>query len=456
MTFEDVEAALEKGTVILNAIGAHVPKLAAPSLACTDATSLPNAINLYVTSAGTRTSAPPHTDKQDVVVVQTSGQKHWRVFNPTDSSRKPMADMFARGKGEDSLPLHQLLDSEDSINSADLLIETVLKTGDILFIPAAFPHTTSTAHASDLPDATSVHLTFNIDTHVWQQDYLSLRRLALKRACVLDSALGQVKDSDNRYEGKANELPMEIRKELFDPLPVGFLDSNDGETANALQEKIVSEAKRISALVDEGTASSVDPQIWEDTVARLRTEGTELLETHRDMYLAAIKEGRTREAEEAMTAHLNQSSSSRKPMSPERMQRLSLFRVKEYYDQMATTLDSLREWSLTGTSSDENASGGTSAGKAAPLPENWAFSLPLSVGDQVEADLGGAFFDATVTRAAGNTFDVQFFDGDMETGLDRNMLKLKTPPAATSDDDIDTSNMTPKQLKRWRKEQKKK
>lgn len=41
MTFSDVQAALEKGTVIMNAAGAHIPKLAGPSLACTDATSLP-------------------------------------------------------------------------------------------------------------------------------------------------------------------------------------------------------------------------------------------------------------------------------------------------------------------------------------------------------------------------------------------------------------------------------
>ena len=452
MTFEDVEEALEKGTVILNAIGAHVPKLAAPSLACTDATALPNAINLYVTAAGMRTSAPPHTDKQDVVVVQTSGQKSWRVFNPTDASLKPMADIFARGKGDDSLPLHQLLDSEASANSADLLIETVLKKGDILFIPAAFPHTTSTTHPSGLPDATSVHLTFNIDTHVWQQDYLSLRRLALKKAYVTDSALGQVKDSDNRYAGRANELPLEIRKELYDPLPLGFLDDDNEEAARALQEKIVCEVKRISALVDEGTAHSVEPRIWEDTVARLRQQGIELLKTHRDMYLAAIREGRTRESEEAMTAHLDQGKNSRKVMSPERMQRLSLFRVKEYYDKIGATLDALREWSLTGISSDESASGVASSVSSAPLPEDWAFTLPLSIGDQVEADLGGAFFDATVTRVAGNKFDVQFFDGDVETGLDRTMLKLKTPPAMIANDDVDTSNMTPKQLKRWRKE----
>ena len=64
MTFSEIKAALEKGTVIMNAAGAHIPKLAGPSLACTDASLLPCALNLYVTDKGKRTSAPPHTDKQ--------------------------------------------------------------------------------------------------------------------------------------------------------------------------------------------------------------------------------------------------------------------------------------------------------------------------------------------------------------------------------------------------------
>ena len=437
MTFEDVEAALAKGTVILNAIGAHVPKLAGPSLACTDATAFPNAINLYVTSAGTRTSAPPHTDKQDVVVVQTSGQKHWRVFAPTDASRKPMADIFARGKGDDSLPLYQIMDDSDTVNSADLLIETVLNTGDILFIPAAFPHTTSTAHTEDAK--TSVHLTFNIDTHVWQQDYLSARRLALKRACVLDSALGQTNDSDNRYEGRVNELPKDVLNDIMNPFPMGFLDTENEAEAKTIKDKVVAELKRISTLVDETTALAVDDKIWEDTVVRLRQEGVELLETHRDMYLAAIKEGRTREAEEAMTAHLD--GSIRKAITPERLQRMSLFRVKGFYEQMEASLNSLREWSLMGkpiNNSDDSGSEGAHTAKIS-LPENWAFTLPVKVGDEVEADLGGAFFDAIVTRAAGGKFDVQFFDGDVETWLDRGMLKLKTPPAI-GDDEVDTAS----------------
>jgi hypothetical protein len=95
MLFEEVEAALEQGTVIFNSAGAHIPKLAGANLATTDATSLPCAINIYITAPGKKTSAPPHTDKQDVVVVQTLGKKHWRVYSPPDPSMKPMADMVS-------------------------------------------------------------------------------------------------------------------------------------------------------------------------------------------------------------------------------------------------------------------------------------------------------------------------------------------------------------------------
>lgn len=95
MTLADVEAALEQGTVIFNSAGAHIPKLARASLAAVDATLLPNALNMYVTAPGKRTSAPPHTDKQDVVVIQTSGSKRWKVYSPPEPSMKPTADMVS-------------------------------------------------------------------------------------------------------------------------------------------------------------------------------------------------------------------------------------------------------------------------------------------------------------------------------------------------------------------------
>jgi Cupin superfamily protein len=447
MTMADVQDALAKGTVIFNAAGAHIPRLAGPCLAVTEATLLPCALNLYVTAPGKRTSAPPHTDKQDVCVVQTSGRKHWKVFSPPDSAVKPSADMFARGKGDDSLPLH-LLESDDDTLGCELLLETILNPGDVLFVPAAFPHTTSTATEGDSPEAeeTSIHLTLGIDHHIWELDYVSARRLALRRAGVADTALGQMRDQDNGYVGKANELLLDIRRDLFAELPLGLLDDDDEKVA-PLVDKAASELERISRAVDEATASAVDASLWKHTIDRVRQEGIELLEIHREMYLAALEEGRIRKEEDAMTAHLDKSI--RRTMTPERLQRLSLFRVKRYFDQIEQSKRALKDWSYAGKAS---SSVGRDAEQA--LPDNWAFAMPVKVGDQVEADLGGAFFPAIVSRATGGTYDVNFFDGDRETGLDRSQIKLLAPPS-TASQDVDISTMTPKQLKRWKKEQEK-
>eukprot|EP00980_Cylindrotheca_fusiformis_P022241 scaffold9153_cov121-Cylindrotheca_fusiformis.AAC.5 len=425
MRFEDVQAAMEKGTVIFNAAGAHIPKLAGPCLAITDATSTPNALNLYITAPGKRTSAPPHTDKQDVVVVQTSGRKSWRVYMPTDSAQKPMSDVFARGKGDDNLPLYTLEEN------GTLLIETILERGDVLFVPAGFPHTTGTVVDASADDDASLHMTFNIDTHVWDLDYHSARRLALRRACVHDTALGQSKEEDNRYIGKVNELSAELHQDIFSELPLGFLDEEPTE-GEASIETVTSQLMEIAREVDPETFSQVEQSIWKETIEKLRQYGMELVDIHRDMYLAAIEEGRTREAEQAITAHLDESK-EKKPMTPQRMQRKA----------------GLVEWSYAGKPSAMSTPGGTG------LPENWAFTLDIKVGDQVEADLGGAFFPATVTRVVGNLYDVKFFDGDQETGLERSMLKLMTPPSLTTEE-MDTSEMTPKQLKRWKKQQEKK
>ena len=351
--------------------------------------------------------------------------------------------MFARGKNDDNLPLYSI----ESDFGCQLLIETTLNPGDLMFCPAAFPHTTSTVADDDSPaeqDSPSIHLTLGIDHHIWELDYLSARRLALRRACVTDTALGQTEDGDNQYIGKANELPNDIQKDLFAELPLGLLDEDD--KAATFVEMAVSELKRISRAVDEETASAVDSSLWRESIERFRQEGMELFEIHRDMYLAAIEEGRTREAEDAMTAHLDKST--RRVMTPERMQRLSCFRVKRFFDQINDSKKALKEWSFAGKPTGDTSSSG------APLSENWAYTLPVKVGDQVEANLDGALFPAKVTRASGETYDVVFFDGDKETGLDRSMIRLLTPPATTIGD-VDTSKMTAKQLKRWKKQQEK-
>ena len=454
MTLDEVKTSLTKGTVIFNAIGAHIPKLAGPTLACCDASSLPNALNMYVTAAGMKTSAPPHTDRQDVVVVQTQGRKHWRVYTPPNPALDSMADMYARGKGEDALALHAL----ESTHGCTKLIDVTLEAGDVLFVPAGFPHTTDTAEegkgegsGEEKEDTTSIHLTFNLDTHVWDLDILSARRLALARAGVPDTALGQTRDTDNRYVGQANLLPSKIRADLFEALPLGLLEDDD--VGAAMVDQVAANLERISRQVDETTASAVPASVWKETVVRLRQQGMELYDIHRDMYLAAVEEGRIRKTELEMTAHLTGEALERaRAMTPEKMQRLSLFRVRDYYEKINASKEALVNWSKTGTAVTDD--GGVAA-SVVGLPANWEYTTPLQVGDEVEADLGGAYFPARVSAVTGNTYSVEYFDGDKDTGLERSMIKLMKPPAAASDEDEfdigDTTGLTPKEIKKLKK-----
>lgn len=135
LRYEDVlEAmAVKSGTVVFNSAGGFMPPMARVCLECLEAFQLPTALNMYLTAAGQKVSAPPHTDKQDVFVIQTQGQKRWRVYSPPPPARLFRSDPFARGKGTDSLEFSEL---------EPPLIDTVLGPGQILYVPAGFPHTT--------------------------------------------------------------------------------------------------------------------------------------------------------------------------------------------------------------------------------------------------------------------------------------------------------------------------
>ena len=138
LRYEDVlEAmAMKSGTVVFNSAGGFMPPMARVCLECLEAFKLPNALNMYLTAAGQQVSAPPHTDKQDVFVIQTQGQKRWRVYRPPPPSRLFRSDPFARGKGTDTLEFSEL---------ESPMIDTVLGPGQILYVPAGFPHTTGRA-----------------------------------------------------------------------------------------------------------------------------------------------------------------------------------------------------------------------------------------------------------------------------------------------------------------------
>ena len=450
MTLEQVNTALNSGTVIFNNIGAHIPRLAGPTLASTDALSLPGALNVYVTSRGMRTSAPPHTDRQDVLVVQMEGAKRWRVFSPPkDGDVKPNADPFARGKGLDNLPWHTLLEGAEGRLGCELLLDVITREGDILFIPAGFPHTTDTVNNADDTDYdASIHLTFNIDTHVWGLDYLSVRNIALRRIQSKDVLSSET----NLYVGKVNQLSNNLRSMVMDALPLDFLDQN----SNPSVDSIVNHLGELCSMINKSTDTNTDISLesLREALQQIHSYASSILEIHRDMYLAAAEEGRLRKAEAAMTAHINDSCSSiSAKMTPERIQRLSLFRVKQFFQQIDSVKKELDLWCTSGSTSVSSTSYLT--GTESALDPNWQFSTPLRVGDVCEAELGGAYFAAKVTQIVGNKYNVEFFDGDRADGLERHQIKLYQPPSLDKSN-IDTGGLTKKEIKRLQKKTEKK
>ncbi len=401
-----------------------------------------------------RTSAPPHTDRQDVLVVQMEGAKRWRVFTPpTDGDVKPHADPFARGKGTDSLPLHTLLEGMEGRLGSELLMDIITREGDVLFIPAGFPHTTDTVEETDDADYdASIHLTFNIDTHVWGLDFLSVRNAALRRIGVKDILAPQtfsaMNSETNIYTGKVNQLPNNIRSLLTDALPLEFLDTSPNDNSSTV-DLIVNQLGKLCAVVNESADDSVaiSSESLAEALKRIHSYGTQILEVHKDMYIAAVEEGRLRKAEAAMTSHIKETSSSTSvKLTPERIQRLSLFRVRPFFQSIDVVKKELDHWCLSGNDpSDEDSL----------LDPNWRFSVPLQVGDECEAELGGALFPAKVSQIVGDKYCVQFFDGDRADGLVRDQIKLLKPPSPESDE-IDTTGLTKKEIKRLQKKTEKK
>lgn len=228
LKFNEVDQVIKakSGTVVFNSAGGFIPQLAGVCLQCTNAFDLPCAINMYLTAAGQELSAPPHTDKQDVFVLQTQGQKHWRVYSPPPPSRMPRADPFARGKGTDHLSLSEL--------DAPLL-DVVLSPGQVLYIPAGFPHTTDTIYGITDGDP-SVHLTVGIDTHIWGLNYASLRGNLLKKIGI-DDKLVITKLDDPLYW------------DLQSALPLGFLgtDLDDESKKSIIQETLFQKCKDVDS-----------------------------------------------------------------------------------------------------------------------------------------------------------------------------------------------------------------
>ena len=171
-TWPEVETAMKDGTIYFNTAGSMWPITGALCRIFMQCFGLPTNVNIYITPNGVPISVPPHTDRQDVIVLQTAGSKRWRVYAPP--KRKKGVDALNRGKGGDVLQYSEM---------GPPLIDTTLEAGDMLYVPTGFPHTTDTSTITKDTDhdqtkvfsEPSVHLTMGLDTHVWALTYAHLR-----------------------------------------------------------------------------------------------------------------------------------------------------------------------------------------------------------------------------------------------------------------------------------------
>ena len=442
-----------QNTIVFNSAGAYISSQLAPtSLAALhglNGAATGVSLNLYVTKSDIRQSAPPHTDKQDVVVIQTQGRKRWRVYSPPDSAVKSHADSFCRGKGQDELSVQMLSDE-----GSKLLLDVTLLPGDVLFVPARFPHTTDTLNCYDDIHSTSstsgvfddgdgdgdsgnkereasIHLTLGLDTHVWAMNYMSMRTLALRRFDIHD-----VLESDDckidfdrnmdKCVGKVNQLSCDLREGLF-----SSLDNTCGDGTLVLEKNMARSrmlAKNLLMFheraniecgwVDKNRNSLTLDQCLE-TVIHFQTISQKIIKSHDGMYIAALEEERKRDVEGGGWA-MNVGD----VMVKERADRLSIFRVPVFFEQLDKLREELRAWG------DCEGDQVTSRGQSSHRP--W-MTLPIILnGDQVEANLldniyAGAkrsWLSAKIVKVRSDgLFNLQLFDGTVEEGVDRHDIK---------------------------------
>ena len=231
-TWKEVDDALKGGTIYFNSAGGFWPNLGALCRLTSYAFGLPTNINIYITPPKSPISVPPHTDRQDVIVFQTEGSKRWKVYGPP--KRQKGKDPLNRGKSGDVITKNEL---------GAPILDVILRRGDIMYVPAGFPHTTDTVtiveketvpslqESSDKKefDETSVHLTMGLDTHVWALTFAHIRWTLLQR-CGKDWKV-DIKDDKDYWN-------------TMRTIPVGFLSLLDGDDENAM-DIAVEEVKRI-------------------------------------------------------------------------------------------------------------------------------------------------------------------------------------------------------------------
>lgn len=151
--------------------------------------------NAYITPPGAQ-GFNAHEDPHDVFVLQSHGTKHWTIHDRHDlpPSRPPV-------------------------------IDTLLATGDSLYVPSGFPHSASTQERA------SVHITIGILAVTWSA---ALKEVV--KALESDPALGEALPL--RFATEDGDLTEAVARRLAD-MGTSLAGIDPGEVARRLRHKVL-------------------------------------------------------------------------------------------------------------------------------------------------------------------------------------------------------------------------
>jgi len=251
--------ALNSGTVIINEAQFVWPEIGQVVVDLQRAMRLPGNCNIYQTLPGRHQSSPAHTDFHDVFVFQTQGTKHWKVWGPPPTH--PEYHQLHRGKDyDDILQVEEL---------GQPILDVVLNTGQMLYVPNGFTHAVSTDVGSV---EESVHMTLAVDTYIFSLSYEHACRLCVPTA----PACGPP------YPYTSQQWAL-----LVEALPFGFLAKN----VTCPEKEIALELGRRIAMIDQFRvpASMLHPRAAEIVASAVARMYRKTVEAHDRLHqLAAL------------------------------------------------------------------------------------------------------------------------------------------------------------------------
>eukprot|EP00546_Thalassionema_frauenfeldii_P008440 CAMPEP_0178921526 /NCGR_PEP_ID=MMETSP0786-20121207/15613_1 /TAXON_ID=186022 /ORGANISM="Thalassionema frauenfeldii, Strain CCMP 1798" /LENGTH=471 /DNA_ID=CAMNT_0020595721 /DNA_START=104 /DNA_END=1519 /DNA_ORIENTATION=+ len=155
---------------------------------------------------------PLHTDRAEIFVVQTSGRKRWRVYQP--HTQLPVWGVHGDGDWGKNEALPSSL-------VGDLVLDKILEPGDILYIPRGFPRSATT-----LPNKKKNERIIDVSI-VMHTEGLHLVFEKYMRCALARSGTCDVTELGEKYCPLGRTLTEHTRSEEGKPLrqslPIGFL-----------------------------------------------------------------------------------------------------------------------------------------------------------------------------------------------------------------------------------------